>query len=64
MGSAVIEFMAENNYSAHVTRLGVPDKYIEHGTQSELYTECGYNTADIEKAIADMVTVGSKQMAI
>ena len=64
MGSAVIEFMAENNYSAHVTRLGVPDKYIEHGTQSELYTECGYNTADIEKAIADMVTVGSKQMAV
>ncbi|MEJ6681880.1 MAG: 1-deoxy-D-xylulose-5-phosphate synthase [Flavobacteriales bacterium] len=64
MGSAVIEFMAENNYSAHVARLGVPDKYIEHGTQSELYTECGYNTADIEKAITAMVTVGSKQMAV
>lgn len=64
MGSAVIEFMAENNYSAHVTRLGVPDKYVEHGTQSELYSECGYNTADIEKAIADVVTEGSKQVAI
>ncbi len=64
MGSAVIEFMAENNYSAHVVRLGVPDKYIEHGTQSELYTECGYNTLDIEKAIKEMVSAESKQLAI
>jgi len=51
MGSAVLEFMADHNYSAQVKRLGVPDKYIEHGSQSELYTECGYNTADIEEAI-------------
>lgn len=41
-GSAIIEFMADNNYSANVHRLGIPDKYIEHGTQKELYKECGY----------------------
>ena len=55
MGSAVIEFMADHNYQAQVKRLGIPDRYIEHGTQDELYTECGYNTADIEEAIQALV---------
>lgn len=41
-GSAIIEFMADHQYAAHVHRLGIPDKYIEHGTQKELYKECGY----------------------
>jgi 1-deoxy-D-xylulose-5-phosphate synthase len=45
MGSAVVEFMADNGYAAQVKRLGIPDKYIEHGTQDELYAECGYDTA-------------------
>jgi 1-deoxy-D-xylulose-5-phosphate synthase len=44
MGSAVLEFMADNQYQAHVVRLGIPDAYIQHGTQSELYKECGYDT--------------------
>lgn len=47
MGSAVIEFMADNGYSAKVIRLGIPDKFIEHGTQNELYTECGYDVKSI-----------------
>lgn len=47
MGSAVLEFMADNNYNATVIRLGIPDKVIEHGTQQELYKECGYSTDDI-----------------
>ncbi len=47
MGSAVLEFMADNNYAATVVRLGIPDRVIEHGTQQELYKECGYSTDDI-----------------
>lgn len=47
MGSAVLEFMADNNYSAEVKRLGIPDQFIEHGTQNELYDECQFD----EKAI-------------
>lgn len=42
-GSAVIEFMAEHGYHAKVVRLGIPDRYIEHGSQDELYAECGYD---------------------
>lgn len=33
MGSAILEFMADNNYSSKVVRLGIPDTYIHHGTQ-------------------------------
>ncbi|MDG1477801.1 MAG: 1-deoxy-D-xylulose-5-phosphate synthase [Vicingaceae bacterium] len=47
MGSAVLEFMADNNYYAEVKRLGIPDKFIDHGTQNELYDECLFD----EKAI-------------
>ncbi|UKN03664.1 1-deoxy-D-xylulose-5-phosphate synthase [Paracrocinitomix mangrovi] len=43
MGSAVLEFMADNNYQAKVVRLGIPDKFIDHGTQQELYRDCFYD---------------------
>jgi 1-deoxy-D-xylulose-5-phosphate synthase len=26
-----------------VKRLGIPDRWIEHGTQKELYAECGFD---------------------
>ena len=32
-GSAILEFMAKNNYSAKVKMLGIPDKFVSHGTQ-------------------------------
>jgi len=64
MGSAVVEFMADNNYAAQVTRLGIPDSYIEHGTQSELYSECGYNTEDIKKAALQLIDKTEKKLAI
>jgi 1-deoxy-D-xylulose-5-phosphate synthase len=55
MGSAVLEFMAQHHYSAEITMLGMPDAVVEHGEQSELYTECGYDTPAIMKAIALLV---------
>jgi len=51
MGSAVLEFMADNNYNAHVVRLGIPDKFIEHGEQPELWAECGYDADGIETQV-------------
>jgi len=47
MGSAILEFMADNNYSAQVVRLGIPDQVIEHGDQPELWAECGYDATAI-----------------
>jgi 1-deoxy-D-xylulose-5-phosphate synthase len=53
MGSAVLEWMSDHGFKASVKRLGIPDQYIEHGSQQQLYTDCGYNVADIEKAVKD-----------
>ena len=60
MGSAVLEFMADNKYTANVIRLGIPDKVVEHGTQQELYKECGYSTEDIINTARDMVAKKKK----
>ena len=56
MGSAVLEFMADNQYAAQVKRLGIPDKFIEHGEPSELYEECGYSPSAIAQATRDIMT--------
>ncbi|NPA36364.1 MAG: 1-deoxy-D-xylulose-5-phosphate synthase [Chlorobi bacterium] len=55
MGSAVIEFMADNNYNAVVKRIGVPDRFIEHGTVPELYHECGMDQESILKAAEELL---------
>lgn len=53
MGSAVLEFMADNNYTPHVARIGVPDAFIEHGTVQELYRLCGMDEEGIYQSILD-----------
>lgn len=55
IGSAVLEFMADHGYQAEVKRLGIPDRYIEHGSQAELYRECGYDRQAIEETAVEMV---------
>ncbi|MDR0977410.1 MAG: 1-deoxy-D-xylulose-5-phosphate synthase, partial [Prevotellaceae bacterium] len=41
MGSAVLEFMADNGYTPTVQRIGVPDEFVEHGAIPQLYHLCG-----------------------
>lgn len=52
-GSAVLEFAADHGYSALIHRLGIPDYFVEHGTQDELWHECGYDAEGIFKAIVE-----------
>jgi 1-deoxy-D-xylulose-5-phosphate synthase len=54
-GSAILEFMAENNFSASVKLLGVPDKFIEHGTVEDLHKECGIDTKGIVKSVLEIL---------
>ena len=54
-GSAVLEFMADHGYSARVKRLGIPDKIVEHGTQPELWAECGYDAEAIYLASMEIL---------
>ncbi len=60
-GSAVVEFMCDNQYTAEVKRLGIPDYFVEHGTQEELYRECGYDAEGIERTIREMVGLKDKR---
>jgi 1-deoxy-D-xylulose-5-phosphate synthase len=54
-GSAVLEFMSDYGYNVDVRRLGIPDYFVEQGTQDELYHECGYDAEGIEIAIREML---------
>ncbi|PLX22256.1 MAG: 1-deoxy-D-xylulose-5-phosphate synthase [Salinivirgaceae bacterium] len=54
MGSAVLEFMAENGYNAQVVRLGVPDEFIEHGTPEELYKLCKFDAKSIAEKVKEI----------
>jgi 1-deoxy-D-xylulose-5-phosphate synthase len=56
-GSAILEFMADHGYNSKVKRLGIPDRYVEHGTQPELWAECGYDEHAIYKTAKEMVGV-------
>jgi len=60
MGSAVIEFMSDNNYNAQVVRLGIPDRFVDHGSQKELYAECFYNAVAIKETARKMIKKNPK----
>lgn len=54
-GSAILEFMAENDYSARVKIMGIPDRLVEHGTPKQLYQEIGIDADSIAAAVRKMV---------
>lgn len=51
LGTAVAEFMMEHSYYLPLIKLGVPDRFIEHGTVPELKKECGFDAEGIYAAI-------------
>lgn len=55
VGSAILEFMADNRYACTVTRVGVPDNFIEHGTPEELARICGLDSASLLRVFACFV---------
>ncbi|MFO7723608.1 MAG: 1-deoxy-D-xylulose-5-phosphate synthase [Bacteroidales bacterium] len=50
LGSALTEFRNDHGYDARILRMGIPDRFIEHGKLDELYRECGFHEEDILKA--------------
>lgn len=59
-GSAVIEFMVDQKYQAEVVRLGIPDEYVHHGTQEELWSDCGFDAPAIVKAVKTLTKFQDK----
>lgn len=62
LGSAILEFMVDNGYQSQVKRLGIEDEFIEHGTQEELYSECGINTENILETARKMLLEQQKMV--
>ena len=46
--------MAENAYMVHLRIMGVPDKFIEHGSVEQLYKDCGLDTDGIVGTVLEM----------
>ena len=55
IGSAILEFMANNGYKADVRILGIPDRIVEHGSQKELHKECHYDAEAIATTAREMM---------
>ena len=51
MGSAVLEWMSDHGYQPKITRLGLPDYFVEHGTVAELRQIVGLDRDSIRRAL-------------
>ncbi len=54
-GSAVLEWMSDNGFHPDIVRLGLPDNFVEHGTQAELQHIVGIDAEGISAAIEKML---------
>ncbi|MDP4223746.1 MAG: 1-deoxy-D-xylulose-5-phosphate synthase [Bacteroidota bacterium] len=54
LGSAVIEAMCDMGFTCEVRRMGIPNYFVEQGTQQELIRECGFDEESIARAIREM----------
>ncbi|MBA2869953.1 1-deoxy-D-xylulose-5-phosphate synthase [Anoxybacillus calidus] len=55
-GSAVLEFAHDQGYHhAVIDRMGIPDRFIEHGSVKELLKEIGLTTAHVIERVQTMI---------
>jgi 1-deoxy-D-xylulose-5-phosphate synthase len=55
--------MADRGYKAEVVRLGIPDDYIHHGTQEELWAACGFDATSIAASVQRLLMVENTKTA-
>jgi 1-deoxy-D-xylulose-5-phosphate synthase len=61
-GSALVEFLADDGIAGvEVKRLGVPDRFIPHGSQEELRKICGFDKDAIAQAALQMMRRSKKR---
>lgn len=51
LGDAVAEYMATHHHQASIVKMGIPDKFVEHGTTQQLRAECGFDEETIYRQI-------------
>ena len=52
-GSAVLECLADAGLSVPVRRVGIPDFFVEHGSQDELYAILGMDANGLRKTFVE-----------
>lgn len=57
MGSAILEFMNDHGYYPRVTRLGLPDRFVQHGPVNDLYAICGIDEESILNTITQIIKI-------
>jgi 1-deoxy-D-xylulose-5-phosphate synthase len=55
IGSAIMEFMNDHGFKPFIQRLGIPDDFIEHGTQEQLYQLCGFDVQGICNTVKSII---------
>ncbi len=64
LGTAIVDFMNTYGYKAEVMKIGVPDRFVEHGSPEELYRELGMDAAGIISAVKEFLDIkGSSKMS-
>jgi len=58
-GAAVLECLAEQGIKVPVLRLGLPDRFIEQGSQGELRQRCGLDASGVAQQVRGFVARGS-----
>jgi 1-deoxy-D-xylulose-5-phosphate synthase len=54
LGSAVLEFFADNGYEVEVKRVGIPNMFVMHGTVPELRQICGMDAQSIAETLSTL----------
>jgi len=54
-GSAICEYACDHFYTLKIKRLGIPDRFIEHGSPADLYKVCGIDSGAIAGAVKGMI---------
>jgi 1-deoxy-D-xylulose-5-phosphate synthase len=54
-GSAILEYFSDQKYKNDILRIGIPDKFIDHGTQSELHKQIEIDPAGIVSRITSFL---------
>ena len=54
VGEAVVAFFCEHGYLPKVVSLGIPDRFVEHGTPAQLYAQCGYDAEGFYRTLKSL----------
>ena len=56
LGTAVVEYMADNGYNPVIRRMGLPDRFIEHGSTPQLLHLCHIDQDAIVNTLSELIS--------